>query len=43
MLLCAAGLGAWAWLRARAEEEKAYGDIDRSAYEAWMQDLGYTE
>lgn len=43
MLLCAASLGAWTWLRARAEPEKRYGDIDRSEYEAWMQDLGYTE
>jgi hypothetical protein len=45
-----AAAGAWAWHALRPEPpppppaaDRAYEDIDRSEYEQWMQDLGYTE
>lgn len=47
-VLGTAALGGAAWWVWLAEEpvpaaEKAYGDIPRSDYEQWLQDLGYTE
>ncbi len=42
--LSAVGAGlAWHLQRADNPAEQGYGDIDREAYESWMQDLGYTE
>ncbi len=42
--LSAIGAGlAWHLQRADNPAEQGYGDIDREAYESWMQDLGYTE
>ena len=34
---------AWYLRHARPPADQGYGDIDREAYESWMQDLGYTE
>lgn len=39
----AGGALAWYLHRAGNPAEQGYGDIDRDAYESWMQDLGYTE
>jgi hypothetical protein len=43
-----AGVGAAAWRYTRPEppppvQDRTYQDVDRAEYEAWMQDLGYTE
>ena len=39
----AGGAVAWYLHRTGNPAEQGYGDIDREAYESWMQDLGYTE
>ncbi len=48
LALVGGGVGAW-YRFGRPEPEKppvderSYEEIDRAEYEAWMQDLGYTE
>ncbi len=39
----AGGALAWYLHGSGNPAEQGYGDIDRDAYESWMQDLGYTE
>jgi len=48
LVLALGGVGAWYGLTHKAPppkpvDERSYDQIDRADYEAWMQDLGYTE